>query len=227
MKQAIYSASHDIHFGLASEGYTHFTSPIRRYPDLVVHRMLRMALRVENKLAQRPGTKEMERIQKELEEICEHCSYRERLAADAERESIRLKQVRAMVTRVGDEFKGKVVGIIESGFFVQVNDPYVEGMVSQESLQDDFYQFNEERMIYYGTRKKRTFRIGQEVEVLCLRADLDERRIEFGLAEFGIPEKSNDDEGESRPEAPVRRFDRKSKPKPGGARGSKRRRKRR
>ncbi len=196
MRQAVYSASHDIHFGLASEGYTHFTSPIRRYPDLVVHRMLRMALQADNGISPRPPHGELEKTEQELHEVAEHCSYRERVASEAERESIRLKQIRAMLSRVGDEFEGKIVGMVESGFFVQLADPYVEGMVTQESLNDDFYQFNEERMIFYGTRKRRTFRIGQPVRVTVLRANIDERKIELGLVDEH-PDRHRKDEADS------------------------------
>lgn len=181
MKQAVYSAVHAPHFGLASEGYTHFTSPIRRYPDLVVHRLLRWALQVQRSEKQALRRDEREALEKELDETCEHCSYRERLASDAERESIKLKQVRAMISRMGEEFDGKVNGIVETGFFVQISDPYVEGMVSRDSLDDDFYEFNEERMIFYGRRTRRTFRIGDKVRIKCNKADIDTRQIDFGL----------------------------------------------
>ncbi len=183
MKQAIYSATHGIHFGLASPGYTHFTSPIRRYPDLVVHRLIRQVIRIEAGREQDLKAKERERLEERLAEICEHCSYRERLASDAERESVKLKQVRAMVPHVGDEFDAKIVGMIESGFFVEIADPFVEGLVSRDSMTDDFYQFNEDRMLFIGRRKKRQFKIGEMVKVRCLRADTDRRQIDFGLLE--------------------------------------------
>jgi ribonuclease R len=179
MKQAQYSATHGGHFGLASEAYTHFTSPIRRYPDLVVHRMLRMALRVLRK--KEPKPKDLGKLERELEEVAEHCSYRERIAADAERESIKLKQVRAMIPRLGDEFTGRVIGMANAGLFVEILDPYCEGLISGDSMVDDFYQFNEERMVFVGKRKKRAFRIGDQVEVRALRADIDRRQIDFGL----------------------------------------------
>jgi ribonuclease R len=172
MKQAVYSAAHGIHFGLASPGYTHFTSPIRRYPDLVVHRILRMALRKE---------KPHGSLERELEEIAEHCSYRERVAQDAEREAIRLKQTRAMVERLGDEFDARVIGMAEAGLFVELDDPYVEGLISVDSMTDDAYQFNEERMVFAGRRKKRTFKIGDRVRVRAVRADLDRRQVDFAL----------------------------------------------
>jgi ribonuclease R len=184
MRQAVYSSVHAGHFGLASPAYTHFTSPIRRYPDLVVHRMLRRALRVERHKEPKPGRNELERLERELEEIAEHCSYRERIATNAEREAIKLKQVRMMTKHLGDEFEGKIIGMVESGFFVEIREPYVEGLVSVESMTDDFYQFNEERMVIAGKRKKRTFQIGDQVAVRCLRADIDRRQIDFGLVDL-------------------------------------------
>ncbi len=184
MKQAVYSAVHSMHFGLASPGYTHFTSPIRRYPDLVVHRLLRWALRVTGKKLPALKPKEREDLEKDLVDITEHCSYRERIASDAERESIKLKQVRAMTKHVGDEFDGKIIGMMENGFFVQVSDPYSEGFVTKDSMTDDFYQFDENRMIFLGRRKRRMFKMGDDVHIRVLRADIDRRQIDFGLTEF-------------------------------------------
>jgi ribonuclease R len=180
MKQAVYSETHGIHYGLASMAYTHFTSPIRRYPDLVVHRLLRWALQVEQGVVPALGSKEREALEKELMEICDHCSYRERLAADAERESIKLKQVRLAMAHVGSEFDGKIIGMVDSGLFVQLQDPYIEGMVHKDSLTDDFYEWNEDRMVFYGKRKRRTFRIGDPIRILIQRADVDTRQIDLG-----------------------------------------------
>lgn len=193
LKQAIYSATHGTHFGLASMGYTHFTSPIRRYPDLVVHRLLRDTLRAElqGKLTLKP--QDREKMEQELGEICEHCSYRERLAADAERESIKLKQVRAMIPKVGEEFDAKIVGMIETGFFSEISDPFVEGFVSRESIMDDFYEFNEERMIFFGRRKRRTFKIGDRIKIRVLKADIDKRQIDFGLLEGPFRKETEND----------------------------------
>ncbi|MFL5815062.1 MAG: ribonuclease R [Bdellovibrionia bacterium] len=184
MKQAVYSSVHSMHFGLASPGYTHFTSPIRRYPDLVVHRLLRWALRVNRKLLPPLKPKERENLEQDLVDITEHCSYRERLASDAERESIKLKQVRAMTKHVGDEFDGKIVGMMEAGLFVQLNDPYCEGLVTADSMTDDFYQFDEDRMMFVGKRKKRMFKTGDIIRIRVLRADIDTRKIDFGMTEF-------------------------------------------
>ena len=185
MKQAIYSSTHGIHFGLASEAYTHFTSPIRRYPDLIVHRLIRRALTVEHGKAPRLAPAERDRLEKELEAVCEHTSYRERIATQAERESIRLKQVRAMIPHIGEEIRGKIVGMNEIGFFVQIPEPFVEGMVSRETLKDDFYEYQEERMRMVGRRRGKVFRVGAEVRVRVARADIERRQIEFDLLEGG------------------------------------------
>jgi ribonuclease R len=181
MKRAIYSSIHGIHYGLASTGYTHFTSPIRRYPDLIVHRLIRQAIRVENKMAEPLPEKDRELLETELAEICEHCSYRERIASDAERESIKLKQVRAMIPEVGNAFEGKIVGMMESGLFVKITNPYCEGMVSKDTMMDDAYEFNEDRMTFVGRRKKRGYKIGDAVKVRCVRAEIDRRQIDFSL----------------------------------------------
>lgn len=185
LKQAIYSSQYGTHFGLASKGYTHFTSPIRRYPDLVVHRLIRQALHVVRVMSARNKNKAghlpSKALEKDLAEICEHCSYRERLATEAERASLRLKQVRLMMPRLGEDFSGQIVGMTENGFFVQLSDPYVEGLVHRESMTDDYYEFNEERMIFSGRRKRKIFKIGDKVNVKLIRSDLDQRQIDFAL----------------------------------------------
>jgi ribonuclease R len=181
MKQAVYSATHGIHYGLASQAYTHFTSPIRRYPDLVVHRMLRKALRTEKKIDKQPGPEELEKLEQDLVDVAEHCSYRERLASDAERESIKLKQVRAILPHLGKEFDAKINGMIEPGMFAKISDPFCEGLVAKEMMLDDFYQFNEEKMTYVGKRKKRIFKVGDPVRIQVVKADVERRQIDFGL----------------------------------------------
>ena len=181
MKQAVYSSVHNIHFGLASPAYTHFTSPIRRYPDLVVHRLLRRALRVENGLDRTLKKADRPQLEKDLEAVAEHCSYRERLASDAEREAIKLKQVRIMLPKLGEEFEGKIVGMIESGMFVRLGEPFVEGMIPQDTMNDDHFEFNEEKMIFFGRRTKRVFRVGDAVKVKLARADVERRTIDFEL----------------------------------------------
>ncbi len=173
MKQAIYSAEHSIHFGLASNGYTHFTSPIRRYPDLIVHRLLRAALRNE--------AMKGKSVQALLEKVATHCSQRERIAAEAERESIKLKQVRALKKHTGDELPGKITGLVESGFFVQLLNPVAEGFVHKDTIGDDVYFFDEDKMMLYGRRKRRMFRIGDPVIVKIVLADVERRRTDMAL----------------------------------------------
>jgi ribonuclease R len=183
MKQAVYSSLHGIHYGLASPGYTHFTSPIRRYPDLVVHRLLKMKLLFEQKEKSQLEPKERESLENELAQICEHCSYRERLAADAERESIKLKQVRAIAKNLGDEFDSKIVGMIAAGVFVQILDPYVEGMVPVESMGNDLYEFDDKKMVFFGRKKKKVLRIGDPLRVRAVRADVERRQIDFTVVD--------------------------------------------
>ncbi|HAR42355.1 MAG TPA: hypothetical protein DCS07_06940 [Bdellovibrionales bacterium] len=181
LKQAVYSAEHGTHYGLASEAYTHFTSPIRRYPDLVVHRMLRMALQTERDRQKKPKTLVLENIEKDLAEVAEHCSYRERLATEAERESIRLKQVRAILAHLGSDFEAKVVGFSQNGIFMQIDEPYCEGMIPKDSLTDDMYEFDEEHMTFRGRRKKVLYRVGDRLTIQVVKADLERRQIELKL----------------------------------------------
>ncbi len=183
MKQAIYTAVHLGHFGLASQAYTHFTSPIRRYPDLLVHRMLRLAIQVERREVETPNTKELKKITEDLEKDCEHCSYRERLAAEAERDANKLKQVRLMLGKLGQEFEGAITGINDHGFFVALDTPFAEGFVASERLNSDFFQFVESRLELVGRRTGKIFRIGERVKVVCARAELLTRQIDFELVE--------------------------------------------
>ena len=180
LKQAVYSARHDIHYGLASQGYTHFTSPIRRYPDLIVHRLLKIAIKAGGKKA-RLTHQERGQSQKTLEGQAEHCSYRERLASEAERESIKIKQTRLMMRHLGEEFEGSITGFNPKGMYVRLDHPFLEGFVSIESLSDDEYMYQEDRMMLIGRRKRRSFRMGQRLKVRAVRADLERRQIDFEL----------------------------------------------
>ena len=113
--------------------------------------------------------------------MAEHCSYRERVATEAERESIRFKQIRLMGKHLGEEFEGKVNGLTEKGMFIQLWHPYCEGMVPVDTMKDDWYEFNDERMAMVGRRKKRTFQIGTKVTIRVVKVDFDARRVEFEL----------------------------------------------
>ncbi|HEX7128036.1 MAG TPA: ribonuclease R [Thermodesulfobacteriota bacterium] len=178
MTQAHYSTENIGHFGLASPAYTHFTSPIRRYPDLVVHRILHEVgahgrLRADRRAA----------LERELPETARHCSERERKAMEAEREVVALKKCQFMATRVGDEFDGVIAGVTVFGFFVELCDVFVEGLVHMSSIGDDYYTYVEKAHALVGRHTRRTFRIGDPVRVRVERVDLDSRHIDFSIVE--------------------------------------------
>jgi len=173
MKWAKYSAKNAGHFGLASDGYTHFTSPIRRYPDLIVHRLLKKAL-----------SKEEIKISEEvLGDRAGHLSNRERVAMEAEREILDRYRVRFMKDKIGEEFEGVISGVAAFGFFVELKDIFVEGLVRVTSLHDDYYQYHEKKYCLAGERTHKTFRIGDEVRVRVDRVDVERRHIDFGMIE--------------------------------------------
>ena len=176
LKQARYSATNVGHFGLASESYTHFTSPIRRYPDLVVHRVLREIL--TKRVISDQRKKELEAL---LPDIAFSSSRRERLADDAENTVIRALRAWFMKDKVGDSFEGKVVGISPYGLKIRLNDWYIEGFLHVSYMTDDFYQYNDRTMRFYGRNTNRSFRIGQDITVRVDKVDLEEREIVFGL----------------------------------------------
>jgi len=171
MKWAKYSAKNLGHFGLASDAYTHFTSPIRRYPDLIVHRILKRIL----------SKKDGRISEKELAKKADHLSRRERVAMEAEREILDRYRIRFMRDKVGDVFEGVISGVTAFGFFVELKDIFVEGLVRVTSLHDDYYQYHENRYCLIGERTHRTFRIGDEVKVRVDRVDVERRHIDFGI----------------------------------------------
>jgi ribonuclease R len=173
MKWAKYSANNVGHFGLASKSYTHFTSPIRRYPDLMVHRILKRVL----------SKKDGRASEEVLVRKAEHLSHRERVAMEAEREILDRYRVRFMKDKIGEVFKGVIGGVAAFGFFVELQDIFVEGMVRVTSLYDDYYQYHEKRYCLVGERTHKTFRMGDEVVVRVDRVDVERRHIDFGLIE--------------------------------------------
>ncbi|HEY0671063.1 MAG TPA: ribonuclease R [Longimicrobiales bacterium] len=176
MRQARYSHENLGHFGLAAKFYTHFTSPIRRYPDLVVHRVSAHAFLNEENVRQAMNTTN-------LPEIARVSSTRERVAVDAERDSIEMKKVEFMQRHVGDEFTASVSSVTAFGFFVLLDEYFVEGLVHISSLEDDYYQFIEDQYALIGERTRRRFRLGDKVKVQVARVDLEERKIDFVLLE--------------------------------------------
>ncbi len=176
LKQARYSPINVGHFGLASRCYTHFTSPIRRYPDLVVHRILREVLTKRHLPDKR--IKEFEAI---LPDIAFHSSRMERLADEAEREVINAMRVWFMGDKVGEEYEGRVVGITPYGLKVRLKDFYVEGFLHVSYIPDDFYQYNERTLSLVGRNTGRSFRIGDELRVRIDKVDMDEREIILGI----------------------------------------------
>jgi ribonuclease R len=171
MKWAKYSAKNQGHFGLALNAYTHFTSPIRRYPDLIVHRLLKEVL----------SRKEVKTSEEVLTNKADHLSDRERVAMEAEREILDRYRVRFMRDKIGEEFEGIISGVTSFGFFVELKDIFVEGLVRVTSLHDDYYQYYENRYCLIGERTRQTFRIGDEVRVRVDRVDVEKRHIDFGL----------------------------------------------
>ena len=227
LKQARYSEENLGHFALAAASYTHFTSPIRRYPDLIVHRILKEVLRGENSAAGlrpagqpraavptrdvmrdeppsqwskrrepragAPSTSAQDRSAPhelggpisidELHDIAEESSQAERRADDAERELMEWKKVKFMQDRVGEDFDGLVTSVTKFGFFVELTDLFVEGLVPMSSLADDRYVYHESTREIIGQRSRKTYRLGQRIRVLVDRIDPVEKKIQFAVWE--------------------------------------------
>lgn len=175
MKHAMYSAHHRGHFGLASTCYTHFTSPIRRYPDLMVHRLLKKELK--KKTDHTPG--EDDRVGTLLERKAIHCSRQERIAEEAEREFLALKKAQFMLDKIGLIFSGYISGMMNFGFFVKLSDYFIEGLVPFSSIEDDYYEFIPERYLIRGRQTKKLFQLGDRVNIKVVSVDLDQRQIDF------------------------------------------------
>ncbi|MBI5198292.1 MAG: ribonuclease R [Nitrospirae bacterium] len=182
MKQARYAAENVGHFGLAAAHYTHFTSPIRRYPDLVVHRLIREILQ-KRKLSDRRKF----HLSASLPEVGRHTSERERLAMEVEREVVEIKKLQFMADKVGEAYTGIISGVTSFGLFVELEKLLVEGLVRVTSMHDDFYRFEEKRHQLVGSRRNRTFRLGDRVAIRIEKVDLERRQMDFSLAGNGLP----------------------------------------
>ena len=180
LKQARYSHVNEGHFALAARAYTHFTSPIRRYPDLVVHRILAHYLDA--------GAPLLENTR--LRELGDETSFTERRAAEAERELIEWKKVKFMQERVGDEFDALIISTTKFGFFVELTELFIEGLVPIETLMGDHYRYHENGRKIIGERTRKTYSIGDQVRVRLDRADSMERKLQFAIAAAALRKKS-------------------------------------
>lgn len=172
MSKAVYSTDNIGHYGLAFRFYTHFTSPIRRYPDLMVHRLLALYL---------AGAESQKKDHYESE--CSYASLREQIAADAERTSIKYKLVEYMQDKIGQEYEGAVSGLTEWGMYVEVDETHIEGMVPLREIRSDFFEFDEEHYRIVGRRTRRLYRLGDRVRIRVKDANLEQRIIDYELIE--------------------------------------------
>jgi ribonuclease R len=177
LKQACYSPKNSGHFGLAADCYCHFTSPIRRYPDLIVHRILKLALSGSTKADSAPEV--------ELVRLGSDCSAKERRAMQAERNLVELRRCQVMLSRVGEEFVGTIASVAEFGFFVELDELFVDGLVHVRTLQDDYYSFDPASLTLVGERRRQKYRVGMRVKVKVKKVELWRRRIDFTLVETG------------------------------------------
>src|SRR5947207_12962095 len=208
MQKARYAPENLGHFGLAASSYTHFTSPIRRYPDLVVHRSLRAARHA------RLTDEVREDMTEELPEIGRHTSEMERRADDAERELVQWKKVKCMADKVGDEFEGYVSGVAAFGLFVELIEPFVEGLVHVSTMADDYYRFVDGAHLLRGENTQKVYRLGDKVKVQVVRVNMEGRQIDLGLVDI-LERVRKGERGPRRSRAAPKRDQRRSKQRPG------------
>ncbi len=174
LKKARYSMDQDVHFGLAAKYYSHFTAPIRRYPDLVIHRIIKQFIKGIM------GLRKQDMLKKNLPEIAEHTSATERTAQEAEREVEDLKMTQYMSERIGEEYEGIISSLTNFGMFVQLENT-IEGLIPFSQMLDDYYQFDEEKLQIVGERTKKIYNLGDKVKIEVVGADIVRRNIDFQL----------------------------------------------
>ena len=184
MAKAVYTTENIGHYGLGFDYYTHFTSPIRRYPDMMVHRLLERYLAGGRSVA----------IDK-LEDQCKHSSAMEQLAANAERSSIKYKQVEYMADHLGEEFDGMISGVTEWGLYVELNENKCEGLVPMRDLADDFYDFDDKNYCIRGRRRGAVYRLGDNVRIRVANANLDKKQLDFIVVDSAARQTGTDDLG--------------------------------
>jgi VacB/RNase II family 3'-5' exoribonuclease len=172
MSKAIYTTKNIGHFGLAFEYYTHFTSPIRRYPDILVHRMLKHYT---------AGTELSSKDMQEFDALSLHSSEREVSAAEAERDSIKMKQVEFLAGRIGEEFDAVISGVTDRGFYVELNETHADGMVRVNSIGNDYFTYDQKRYRLVGERTKVEYALGDPTRVKLIAARVPERELDFEL----------------------------------------------
>lgn len=208
MAKAIYSTTNIGHYGLGFEYYTHFTSPIRRFPDMMVHRLLARYM---------DGGRSVN-LQK-LEDQCKHSSDMEQLAANAERSSIKYKQVEFMRDHLGEVYEGVISGVTEWGLYVEIEENKCEGLIPIRDLADDYYDLDEKNYCLVGRRKNNRFRLGDKVKVKIARADVEKKQLDFALVDPAMMRSGEDMSGFVKPESKNKKQKTRSRDK-----GSKRRR---
>ena len=183
MAKACYSTDNIGHYGLAFRFYTHFTSPIRRYPDLMVHRLLALYLGGADSQSRDYYTAQ-----------CKHASEREVVAAEAERESIKYKLVEFMADKIGQEFDGQVSGVTQWGIYVEIEPTKIEGMVPYRTIKSDFFDYDEDHYCARGRRSRRVIRLGDRLRIRVKATNLDQKMLDYELVEPDIPEQPIEEE---------------------------------
>lgn len=170
MSKAVYSTNPIGHYGLGFEYYSHFTSPIRRYPDLIAHRLLQHYL---------DGGKSPQK--QDYEDKCKHCSAMEKLASDAERDSIKFMQVKFMEKHIGEDFTGVISGVADFGFWVQIPENGAEGLIKLRDLMDDSYSYDAKSHAVFGSKTGNKYQLGDEVTIRVMKANLIQKQLDFKI----------------------------------------------